>query len=122
MTISIFGNPIVEKDSVLVHLLPVLQQEFSQHVFIHQDPTENLTIPKEDWIILDAVQGLSDIHVFTSLDDFLAPTRDAGVHGYDLYTELKLLEKLNKLPNYKIIGVPMGWGEEKVLHGLKKVL
>ena len=121
MTISVFGNPVYEDDALLVRMLPQLRKAFPQHKFIHQDPTENIIIPKDEWVILDVAQGIDKITVFNNLDQFES-TRSVSVHDYDLFLELKLQEKLNKLPKLKIITVPIDINQDIILKKLAKLL
>lgn len=105
MKISVFGNPIVEKDSILIKLLPILKKQFPQHEFILQDPTEDLDIPKKEWWIMDVVE---DIDKITILDDpaILVRNKGIGVHDYDLTHEILLRRKIGTLPKIKIIAIP----------------
>jgi len=121
MQISVFGSAAYEKDSALIKLLPQLKKTFPQHQFIYQDPTEDLIIPKDEWWILDMAEGIDKITVFNNLDQF-THKQSTSVHDYDLYMELKLNEKLGRLPKLKIIAVPLEWEKEKILSKLKKHL
>ena len=121
MTITVVGNQELEFDSNIVNFLPKLRELFSEHTFIHQDPTENLTIPKDNWLIIDVAQGLSEITVFADLKHF---TKDKSLtaHDYDLYTDLMLLQKTNQLPAFSIIAVPMEMTPEEIEKKLPRIL
>ncbi|OGK55932.1 hypothetical protein A3J15_02740 [Candidatus Roizmanbacteria bacterium RIFCSPLOWO2_02_FULL_38_10] len=114
MIISIFGNSVLEKDSILIKLLPQLRKNFPKHQFVHQDPTENLQIPEGEWWILDAAEGISEITIFDQLDHFVK-MKSSSVHDYDLYTELKLKQKIGQLPKIKIIALPTTMKEKEFL-------
>jgi hypothetical protein len=121
MTISVFGNILVEKDAALVRLLPWLKSEFSQHTFIFQDPVEDLQIPAltKEWWILDLAEGIERVVVFGNLDKFVR-NRGTSVHDYDLFMELKLQQKLGRLPEVlKIIAIPTTMQETEIKEVLK---
>lgn len=113
MHISIFGNVFDSKDSILVKLKPKLEKKFPQITFLHQDPVEDLFIPSDEWTILDSALGIQDLHIFHDLSKF-EKNDNLSVHGYDLYLELKLLQKIKKLPHLNIIVIPYGWDAEKI--------
>ncbi len=106
MTISVFGNRDLENDGVLVRMIPYLQKKFPDILFTNQDPTENLTIPGDDWIILDSADGIKKVTVYNSIDPFIT-TRSLTTHDYDLSMELTLLKKTGQLPPVTIIAVPL---------------
>lgn len=106
MIISVFGNAMVEKDAALIRLLPWLKKQFPQHTFVFQDPVEDLIIPKEEWWILDLAEGIKRVTVFSDLNKFVG-SKGLSVHGYDLFLELKLQQKLGNLPPLKIIAIPI---------------
>ena len=118
MTISVFGNILVEKDAALVKLLPWLEKTFPDYKFIFQDPVEDLEIPKEEWVILDIAEGIDRVVVFGNLDKFVR-NKGTSVHDYDLFMELKLQEKLGRLPKLKIIAIPMKMEEDEIKEVLK---
>jgi len=119
MTISVFGNILVEKDAALVRLLPWLKKQFPQHTFIFQDPVEDLQIPQEEWWILDLAEGIDRVVVFSNLDKFVR-NKGTSVHDYDLFMELKLQQKLGRLPEIlKIIAIPTTMPEKEIKEVLK---
>lgn len=69
-----------------------------------KDPTEPFE-PEPGSVIIDTVAGLDRPRLFTSLDDFMQSAR-VSVHDYDLYLHLSLLQKIGKLSDIRIIGVP----------------
>ncbi|OGK21267.1 hypothetical protein A3C23_02025 [Candidatus Roizmanbacteria bacterium RIFCSPHIGHO2_02_FULL_37_13b] len=121
MTISVFGNSILKSDSLLISLLPQLKTQFPQHQFIHQDPTENLLIPKGEWSIIDVAEGINKVTIFDNLDHFVR-TKSLTVHDYDLYLDLKLKQKVGQLPKIKIIAIPQFMKKKDVLEALGKII
>ncbi len=121
MQITLIGNQDLAIDSSVVLALPELQELFPNHHFIHQDPTENLAIPDHNWIIIDVAQGIDAITVFHTLERFTG-SKSLTAHDYDLYTDLKLMQKTRTLPDFTIIAVPIFYTKEDVVEKLPGVL
>jgi len=59
MKIYVFGNPLVEEDSLAIKLIPSLQKKFPNIQFVIADPNENFPPEGEkDLIIIDTVKGI----------------------------------------------------------------
>ncbi len=103
--VSVFGNPLVEKDSLPLRILPKLKKRFPEIEFVVEDPTETLTSPQGEWWILDSAEGINEVMVIDDLSklDF---TSRVSVHDYDLSFDLILLHKLGRLEKLKIIAIP----------------
>jgi len=104
MTVFVFGNAALEQDSLPLRILPDLETRFPGVSFQVLDPNEEWDVPKE-MIVIDTVMGIKDITVFDGLEQFSAAPR-VSLHDFDAYANLRLLSKLGKLKNIKIIGVP----------------
>jgi len=142
MKIFVFGNPDLAGDNMALRILPKLQKKFPLIQFIHKDPLENWTLDngepsgrrlndrqicdqeseKEKIIIIDAVQGISEVKIFEDLKQFVATHRRITMHDFDLYDELALLQKLKKLPKVAIIGIPWGESEKDIWNDLLKTI
>ena len=125
-SVSVFGNPDLQLDSVPVQLVPKLRRQFPNVRFVVEDPNE-IDLPKHGkWVILDTVRGLERVS-WLSVDD-IARSRNAGMtaHDYDLSTLLLLAKKLDASFEPNILGVPEGMSEERalseVIRELMKVL
>ncbi len=105
MKISVFGNPDLDKDNAALKLIPQLKKQYPQAEIVIEDPAEGLK-PADDWLIVDACEGISKITKLIDLDKFES-VRRVSVHDYDLSMELKLLRKLGKIKKLKIICVPV---------------
>lgn len=105
MEVWVFGNPDLKRDALPIKLLPQLKKHFPQINFVVQDPNEEWHLPKKLYII-DTVQGLTQVKVFTSLDDFTQPPA-ITMHDFDLGMQLGLLKKIGQLPPVVIFGIPM---------------
>jgi len=127
----VFGNPDLEKDNLVVKLLPRLKKKFPEIEFRLEDPVEGLRPPPDvtsKWVIIDVgvpanvkAAGQEEIKVFDDVDK-IEVKRRVGLHDYGLGMELKLLEKLGKIKKLKIIVVPMKMRREKALQGVIKAL
>lgn len=113
MNIYVFGNPILKKDSLPARLLPKLRKELPEVTFIHAEPTENWWQPastqrgegEKELVIMDTVQGIEKVTVFNSLNEFEKTSRITP-HDYDVYVDLKLMQKVGKIKKITIIGIP----------------
>lgn len=98
-------------DSIPLRILPRLCERFPNIHFITLDPNEEWNIPNP-FIVIDTVVGLTDIHLFRSLNEFgTSPT--VSMHDFDALFNLRYLAKLGKLQKVRIIGIPPDMMEEK---------
>ena len=123
MKVSVFGNPDLEKDNLVVKLLPRLKKKFSKVEFKVEDPVEGLKPPLGDelWVIIDVGEGVDKIAVIDDVNK-IKEKRRVSLHDYGLGMELKLLRKIGRIKKLKIIVVPMKMEEEKALKEIIKVL
>ena len=119
--VSVFGNSIVDKDSIVIRILPKLRKAFPKLEFVIEDPTETLSPPEDDWWIIDATKGVKKVMLINDLDH-IDPSSSVSVHDYDLSFDLYLLQKLGKLPNMKIIVVPYDYSEKQAFKGVSNIL
>lgn len=120
MTVYLIGNTLVDEDSLPLKLRPYLKEKFPLIHFQEVDPTENF-VPAENSIIIDTVVGLKEVTLFNHLEDFVDSPR-ISPHDYDLLFHLKLLKKLGKIENIKIIGVPQDLKHEEAVLRIEKIL
>jgi len=121
MTIYIFGNPDYEPDALPLKILPELKKRLPAFDFVIKDPNEDWDYAMEKLIIIDTIQGIEKVTIFTSLDQFES-TPHLTMHDFDLGMKLKWLSKLKKLPPFLIIGVPMRGNPEKITTELTVIL
>ena len=139
MKISVFGNPDLEQDSLVVKMVPKLKKEFPLVEFEIEDPSEGLKPPLRqdfagqaplrqdfagqapEWIILDVAVGIDKIRVFEDLDKLVTEKR-VSLHDYDVAMELKLLKRLGRVKNVKIVAVPMKSSEKQIINELRKII
>ena len=120
-TILIFGNTLVESDSLAVKLIPKLKKTFKDFNFIHVDPTENLEIYGKDLIIVDVIQNIKEPIIITDIKKLKLPNVNS-MHDFDLSYNLKLLMQVKKINSVKILGLPHNIEENKAIEWIKNNL
>ena len=120
MRIFIFGNEDLEMDSLPVKMLPELKENFPQHEFIFQDPNEEWDLD-EPFFVIDTVEGLPEPHTFNGVDAF-EDTPKLSMHDFDALSNLRFLKKLGKLPEVKVIGLPVEISKQRALKFISKQL
>ena len=121
MKVLVFGNPLLENDSLPLELLPELRDKFPNIEFKEIDPTEDLEKQGRHLVILDSVEGIDEVIILDSIEQLHA-NKIYSMHDFDLAYNLKLLKKIGKVDSVKIIGVPMGGDREKILNGIKELI
>ena len=122
MNIYVFGNTLLPEDTGAVEMIPFLRKQFPEINFIHADPTGNWWKGYKGLTIIDTVQGIKKVTIFTSLDG-IEETQSLTVHDYDLYIDLKLMIKLGKIESFRIIGIAEKSKFDelvRVIEGMKK--
>jgi len=121
MNIYVFGNPLLEEDSLAIKLAEKLQREkaFRRFNFVYLDGAEEIC--EENMIILDVAKNIKDIQIITNLDQLYAG-KFYTMHDADIALFLKLMQKIGKIRGIKIIAVPFDMNEKKAYTGLKKIL
>lgn len=120
MTIFIFGNPDLPMDALPLRLVPQLRAKFPQATFAIKDPNEEWDVP-ERLIVIDTVKGINEVKEFHGLDAFSSAPR-VSMHDFDALTQLRFLQKLEKLKEVTIIGVPPEMDEQKALEDIVSLL
>ena len=121
MKVLVFGNPFLENDSLPLRLLSKLRERFSDIEFKEVDPTEGLESEGRDLVIIDSVEGIDEVVEIDSIGR-LHTNRVCSMHDFDLAYNLKLLKKVGKIDSVRIIGVPMGIGEDEALNQIQSIL
>ncbi|MEW6749047.1 MAG: hypothetical protein AB1295_05050 [Candidatus Micrarchaeota archaeon] len=105
MKVLVFGNPMVEEDSIALRLMPLLRERFPGVEFKEFDPTENLEGEGRDLIILDAAKGIGKAVLLEGTSS-LERSGTYSLHDYDLPISLSLLKRLGKIDSVRLIAVP----------------
>lgn len=111
--VYIFGNPDLEIDNLPLQILPELRSSFPDIEFIVKDPNEEWEIP-ERFIVIDTVLGIPEPMRFDDLKQFASVPRFT-VHDFDALTNLRLLDKLGRLGEVRIIGLPPETGKAEAI-------
>ena len=115
LKILVFGNPLIEEDSLPLRILPRLRKEFPEIEFKEFDPSEELHEEGRNLIILDAVQGIEKVILISDTKQLNTDNPRYSLHDFDLGITLKLLKKMDLIDSVQIIGVPMKMSEKKAL-------
>ena len=118
--IYVFGNPEIKNDSLPLKIIPELQKKFPEIKFEIKDPNEEWEIP-EELTIIDTVLGIDEIKIFEDLKSF-SKSPNISLHDFDVYSNLRYLEKLEHLKKIKIIGIPPIISQEKAVEEISKIL
>lgn len=124
--ILVFGNLLVKEDNLPLRLIPRLNEVFPDLDFIEMDPTEEIQIYGRELLILDTVTGINKVKEFNinALEDFdkIEEMKVLSMHDFDLGFNLKLLKKMDIIDCVRIIGVPIGIGDDEGFVGVCGVL
>lgn len=119
-TIFVFGNPLIEKDSLALKVAERLKGKVEGIEFEAVQSLEEVERSKTLWI-LDVAEGLEKVMLIEDLDKLQA-TQPVSGHDFDLAMELKVLKKVGKLGKVGIIAIPRGYGLEKAAREVIELL
>lgn len=117
--VFVFGNPLVEKDSLALKVAERLKGKIRGiefHAVESLDDVKN----NADLCIMDVVFGIEKVQLISDLDA-LGAARPVSLHDFDLAMELKLLKKIGKIGKVKIIGIPAGMELEKATASVREL-
>lgn len=115
--ILVFGNPIVNKDSIPLKIIGRLAERMPGIEFREFDPNENLEKEGRDLNIIDTVQGARKVILITDIG-MIQTSKLYSMHDFDLGYSLKLLKKLGYIDSVRIFGVPMRINQKDALEQL----
>lgn len=104
--ILVFGNPLVDRDSLPLEIIPRLQKEFRGIKFQQFDAAEELQKEGKEIYLIDSVEGIEDVMVIKDIDMLIAG-KAFSLHDFDLGHTLKLLRKIKAIDKVVIFGVPI---------------
>lgn len=119
-TVHVFGNADLPVDSLPLRILPALRDRLPEVRFELKDPNEEWDIPDE-FCMIDVVLGLDEPRLFTDLDRFAAAPR-FSVHDFDVIANLRLLKKIGRLRQVRIIGLPPSMDESAAVEAVAALL
>ena len=108
MNVYVFGNEYVAEDIRAIEVARELENTVEGISFVLVDPNEDVPFADEPRVvILDTVQGLKDVALLEGdqIDRLILYPR-GSVHDFDLTFQLRYLEKLGKLGDVTVIGIP----------------
>jgi Ni,Fe-hydrogenase maturation factor len=108
MNVYVFGNEHVAEDKRAIEVAGELQNIVEGVSFIFLGPNEDVPFADEPRVvILDTVQGIRDVALVEGdeIDTWILSPR-GSVHDFDLAFQLRYLEKLGKLGEVTVIGIP----------------
>jgi len=118
--VFVFGNPLVEKDSLALKVSERLEGKVKGIKFEKVQSLEETGRNQPLWI-LDVAEGIEKVVLIEGLDKLQAGRPVSG-HDFDLAMELKVLEKVGKLGKVKIIAVPAELGAKEAAEQVEKLL
>ena len=108
-----FGNEFVEMDKLPIILYRELRNKIPNVDLILCESLNEILdyLNYERVFILDTVKGIKDISIIDDLE-VLKERKIYTLHDFDLSLYLKLVNKIKKIKNLKIIGIPVGYDKE----------
>lgn len=104
MKVLVFGNPLVERDSIALKVAEKLKGKYE---FRFLDSVEDVENEGRNPVILDSAQGLAETSLLLGLEG-LETRRMCSMHDFDIALALKLLKKIGKIDSVKIVAIPAG--------------
>ncbi len=101
-----FGSDIMEGDRVAFDAADELSIEGIEFIKI-KDPYDLYEIKEDEFLIMDAVNGIFFVKVFDDLSA-IKSNNPISLHDFDLSTFLALLVQMGRIKNIRIIGLPLG--------------
>ncbi len=118
MKILVFGNPLVQEDSIAIRVASLLKGRFE---FKFVDAAEEIESEGKNPVILDAVEGVRKVELIQDLDR-LQTSPVYSMHDFDLGIALKLLKKVGKIKSVRIIAIPKNYEVEKAAEEAERLL
>lgn len=112
--ILVFGNPLMQADSIALRIMVPLQKIFPGVEFKEFDAVENLEREDRELVLLDSATGIRKVTLIDSLDA-LESCKIYSMHDFDLSINLKLLKRMGMLDSVRIIAVPADYGIKKAI-------
>jgi Ni,Fe-hydrogenase maturation factor len=119
--ILVFGNLLLEFDSLPLRLLPRLRKAFPEVEFKELDSVEDLEKEGRNLLILDSADGIKKAVVAKSIEG-LEAGKLFTLHDFGLAHYLKLLKKAGLVDSVKVFCIPKNACEEKTFRELCALL
>lgn len=118
--IFLFGNELLEEDSLPLIIKPDLEKRFPHLFFEIRDPTENLWPANGEMNIIDTAENTEKVTHIDNLDAIQANLQPCSLHDMDLAFHLKLLWKIGELKQLNIIAIPANTKKDKAIQETSK--
>jgi len=118
-----FGNEFVEMDRLSIILYRELKGKIPNVNFVLCESLNEILdyLNYESVFILDTVKGIKDVSIINDLK-ILKERKIYTLHDFDLGLYLKLLNKVKKIKNLRIIGIPTDYDKEEAIEKVKNLL
>jgi len=118
-----FGNEFVEMDRLPITLYKELKGTIPNVDFVLCESLNEIMdyLNRERVFILDTVKGIKDVSIIDDLQ-ILKERKIYTLHDFDLSLYLKLIDKVKKIKNLKIIGIPMGYDKKAAKEKIQNLL
>ncbi|MDR4510276.1 MAG: hypothetical protein MRJ93_01060 [Nitrososphaeraceae archaeon] len=119
--VLVFGNRLINNDSVPLKLIPNLKKEFPDIDFMEFDSTEDIENEGSIIYILDSVENIDQVTIIRDIDRIEISKHLYTMHDMDLGYMLKLMKKVNMIDDIVIFGIPIkGIPKSEILNQLKE--
>jgi Ni,Fe-hydrogenase maturation factor len=118
--ILVFGNPYIQEDNLAVKVGKRLNVKGFKLVQCAK-PDDLLNHDLNSSIILDVARGIDTVTLFDDVDS-LEFSVIFSLHDFDLSYFLKLLKETGKLERVNIIGLPIGYEEDKAVSEVREII
>lgn len=117
MKILVFGNPLVDEDSLPLRLIPDLKKKFPEIEFKEFDSVEELQNEGRNLTIIDTVKGIDKVQIIDDIESFEL-NKIYSLHDFDLGYNLKLMKKAGMIDSVIILGTPIQKDEQRIFKEL----
>ena len=118
--VFVFGNPLVEKDSLALKVAEKLKERVKSIEFEAVGSLDDVK-KREKLYIMDVAFGIEKVQIIEDLEKLHTKQPVSG-HDFDLALELKVLKKIGKIGRVKIIAIPLSHEFEKAVEEVRKLL
>jgi len=112
MKILVFGNPLVQEDSLAIKVSEKLKKLLPGVEFKEFDSAENLEEEGKNLLILDVAKGIDRVQIINGVENYQSGNI-YSLHDFDLAMTLKLLKKMKKIDSVCVIAIPFDYSFAK---------
>ena len=118
-----FGNEFVEMDRLPIILYRELRNKIPNVDFVLCESLNEILdyLNYERVFILDTVKGIKDVSIIDDIE-ILKERKIYTLHDFDLSLYLKLINRIKKIKNLKIIGIPVGYDKGDAKEKIENLL